>query len=50
MDQPAAARPHAKAAYRIKRPRDIGIGIINGCPHARPNFSRMAGHKKFIQR
>ncbi len=27
MDQLAVARPHAKAAYRINRPQDIGIGI-----------------------
>src|ERR1700732_219822 len=27
MDQLAAARPFAKAAYRITRPQDIGIGI-----------------------
>jgi oxalyl-CoA decarboxylase len=27
MDQLAAARPFAKAAYRINRPQDIGIGI-----------------------
>src|SRR5215475_3957478 len=27
MDQLAIARPHAKAAYRINRPQDIGIGI-----------------------
>src|SRR6188768_1266053 len=27
MDQLAAARPYAKAAYRINRPQDIGIGI-----------------------
>jgi oxalyl-CoA decarboxylase len=25
MDQLAIARPHAKAAYRINRPQDIGI-------------------------
>jgi oxalyl-CoA decarboxylase len=27
MDQLAAARPYAKAAYRINRPQDIGVGI-----------------------
>src|SRR4051812_5463432 len=27
MDQLAAARPHCKAAYRVNRPQDIGIGI-----------------------
>ena len=27
MDQLAAARPYAKAAYRVSRPQDIGIGI-----------------------
>src|SRR5579862_8486971 len=27
MDQLAAARPYAKAAYRINRPQDIGTGI-----------------------
>ncbi len=27
MDQLAAARPYAKAAYRINRPQDIGIGV-----------------------
>src|SRR5437870_11950582 len=27
MDQLSAARPHAKAAYRVNRPQDIGIGI-----------------------
>src|SRR4029079_15162222 len=27
MDQLAVARPHAKAAYRINRPQDIGVGI-----------------------
>jgi oxalyl-CoA decarboxylase len=27
MDQLAAARPFAKAAYRVNRPQDIGIGI-----------------------
>src|SRR5205809_4712972 len=27
MDQLAAARPYAKAAYRVNRPQDIGIGI-----------------------
>src|SRR5499427_2751969 len=27
MDQLAIARPYAKAAYRINRPQDIGIGI-----------------------
>src|SRR5246127_3809887 len=27
MDQLAAARPYAKAAYRINRPQDVGIGI-----------------------
>jgi oxalyl-CoA decarboxylase len=27
LDQLAAARPYAKAAYRINRPQDIGIGI-----------------------
>src|SRR3989475_10069634 len=27
MDQLSAARPYAKAAYRINRPQDIGIGI-----------------------
>jgi oxalyl-CoA decarboxylase len=27
MDQLAVARPHAKAAYRVNRPQDIGIGI-----------------------
>jgi len=27
MDQLAVARPHCKAAYRINRPQDIGIGI-----------------------
>jgi len=27
MDQLAVARPHAKAAYRVNRPQDIGVGI-----------------------
>src|SRR5277367_3044847 len=27
LDQLAAARPYAKAAYRVNRPQDIGIGI-----------------------
>src|SRR5439155_416580 len=27
MDQLAVARPHCKAAYRVNRPQDIGIGI-----------------------
>src|SRR3954452_6359913 len=27
MDQLAAARPYAKAAYRVNRPQDIGIGM-----------------------
>src|SRR5919204_2857931 len=27
MDQLAVARPYAKAAYRINRPQDIGVGI-----------------------
>jgi oxalyl-CoA decarboxylase len=27
MDQLAVARPHAKAAYRVNRPQDIGIGV-----------------------
>jgi oxalyl-CoA decarboxylase len=27
LDQLAAARPYAKAAYRINRPQDIGIGV-----------------------
>jgi oxalyl-CoA decarboxylase len=27
MDQLAAARPYAKAAYRVNRPQDVGIGI-----------------------
>jgi oxalyl-CoA decarboxylase len=27
MDQLAAARPYAKAAYRVNRPQDIGVGI-----------------------
>jgi oxalyl-CoA decarboxylase len=27
LDQLAAARPYAKAAYRINRPQDIGVGI-----------------------
>src|SRR5690349_12436197 len=27
MDQLAAARPFAKAAYRVNRPQDIGIGL-----------------------
>src|SRR6202051_3437005 len=27
MDQQSAAKPYAKAAYRINRPQDIGIGI-----------------------
>ncbi len=27
MDQLSAARPYAKAAYRVNRPQDIGIGI-----------------------
>jgi oxalyl-CoA decarboxylase len=27
MDQLSAARPYAKAAYRVSRPQDIGIGI-----------------------
>src|ERR1700676_1507840 len=27
MDQLSAARPYAKAAYRINRPQDIGIGL-----------------------
>ncbi len=27
MDQLAIARPHCKAAYRVNRPQDIGIGI-----------------------
>src|ERR1700756_3241617 len=27
MDQLAAARPFAKAAYRVNRPQDIGVGI-----------------------
>src|SRR5215469_13332503 len=27
LDQLAAARPYAKAAYRINRPHDIGVGI-----------------------
>jgi oxalyl-CoA decarboxylase len=27
MDQLAAARPYAKAAYRVNRPQDLGIGI-----------------------
>src|ERR1700722_13635862 len=27
MDQLAAARPYAKAAYRVNKPEDIGIGI-----------------------
>ncbi len=27
MDQLSAARPYAKAAYRINRPQDIGVGI-----------------------
>ncbi len=27
MDQLAAARPYAKAAYRVSRPQDIGIGV-----------------------
>src|SRR5665213_4400411 len=27
MDQLSAARPYAKAAYRINRPQDLGIGI-----------------------
>src|ERR1043166_9136560 len=39
MDQLAVARPHAKAAYRINRPQDIGIGIaraIRAAPSGRP--------------
>jgi len=27
MDQLAAARPYAKAAYRVNRPQDIGLGV-----------------------
>ncbi len=27
MDQLAAARPYAKAAYRVNRPQDIGVGV-----------------------
>ncbi len=27
MDQLSVARPHAKAAYRVNRPQDIGLGI-----------------------
>ena len=27
MDQLAVARPHAKAAYRVNRPQDIGLGV-----------------------
>jgi oxalyl-CoA decarboxylase len=27
MDQLAIARPHAKAAYRVSRPQDIGLGV-----------------------
>ncbi len=27
MDQLAVARPHCKAAYRVNRPQDIGIGV-----------------------
>jgi oxalyl-CoA decarboxylase len=27
MDQLAVARPHCKAAYRVNRPQDIGVGI-----------------------
>jgi oxalyl-CoA decarboxylase len=27
MDQLAVARPHCKAAYRVNRPQDIGIGL-----------------------
>ncbi|HEX3468643.1 MAG TPA: oxalyl-CoA decarboxylase [Candidatus Elarobacter sp.] len=27
MDQLAVARPHAKAAYRVNRPQDIGVGV-----------------------
>jgi oxalyl-CoA decarboxylase len=27
LDQLAAARPYAKAAYRVNRPQDIGVGI-----------------------
>src|SRR6476646_9805847 len=27
MDQLAVARPHCKAAYRVNRPEDIGVGI-----------------------
>src|SRR6266851_1334115 len=27
MDQLAAAKPYAKAAYRVNRPQDVGIGI-----------------------
>src|SRR5262249_17302475 len=27
MDQLSVARPHCKAAYRVNRPQDIGIGI-----------------------
>src|ERR1700761_8094170 len=27
MDQLSAARPYAKAAYRVNRPQDIGVGV-----------------------
>src|SRR5258708_13226455 len=34
MDQLAAARPYAKAAYRVNRPQDITIGIPRAIPPA----------------
>ena len=32
MDQLAVARPHCKAAYRVNRAQDIGVGIARAMP------------------
>src|SRR5579875_3619108 len=34
MDQLSVARPHCKAAYRVNRPEDIGIGVARAIPAA----------------
>src|ERR671928_55686 len=41
MDQLAVARPHCKAAYRVNRPQDIGIGFARGVRP--PLFGRPGG-------
>jgi hypothetical protein len=40
LDQMNAAKPHAKAAYRIDRPEDIGIGVARAIRAAVSGLSR----------